>query len=151
MNALRRVLFFETLNNDGLVNDVALHEGYIREDPIRITAKGKKYISEMIAPNCVIPGCKDGMQITCFCKMHYARYRRGARGEHLLEVKEELSKELWELIEQVCRGSNPFGIEFLTGSEEFMEIVAEGLEKDVIKYVGTDLIQITPKAFEMLD
>ena len=149
LNALRRVLFFESFNSDKDMNLFAIKSNYIADN--KVTLKGLKYIALKLKPECVIPGCMNKIHTTCFCMMHYQRYRRGLRGEALLYVDQKISKELKILLEQVCRNDVPFDISLMTKNRKFMTIVEEGLEKGMLCYKGENLIQITAESFRILD
>ena len=150
LNALRYILFWDKRNSDRFTNEEALVYGYINHKD-RLTLRGFKYIAEKIKPSCVIPNCEKNQKIKCFCHAHYQKYYRGARGEQLIDVQEKPSNRLMILLEQVCRQSKPLDISLLLKNKGFMNLVEEGIEKDLLKYEDENLIQITPEAFAILD
>ena len=150
LNALRHILYWNKLNKNKTINKHALNCGYINQRN-QLTLRGFKYIAKKIYPKCVIANCPKDQAIKCFCAKHYQQYYRGARGESLIYVQEKPSKRLMVLLEKICRNSVPTDISLLLKERKFMNLVEEGIEKELLYFYDKNLIQITPQGLTLLD
>ena len=145
-----KIIYIFGYHSNATLRQELVAEGYV-DDGNNVTLKGRTYLGETNNGVCIVPQCNERIAFTLACSNHhYFHYRRGLRGEDLIQAQTKPSKKILQLIEYIMRECNEKGLDYDDPMYN-AELIHIGITQGYLELVGHNksAVTFTSRAFSL--